>query len=56
MASIVESLFKGRDASSSVSAFTEAVVSDSEDTWCLGKGHTDLDPVPLMLGQHGPHQ
>ena len=55
MASIVGSLSRGHDASSFMLVSTEAVVSHLEDTWCLGKGHTDLDPAPLMLGQHVRH-
>ena len=55
MASMVGSLFRGRDASSPVSAFVEVIVSGFEDTWCLGKGHADSDLALLMLGQHAPH-
>ena len=43
------SLFRGRDASSFVSAFVEVVVPFFKDTWCLGKWHTDLDSTSLML-------
>ena len=52
---MVGSLFRGRDASFPVSAFVEATVLGSEDTWCLGKGRADSDPELLMLGQHASH-
>ena len=47
-----ECLFRGHDASSSMSAFAGAIVSLFEDTWCLGNWHANLDSVPLMLMQH----
>ena len=54
MASMVWCPSRERDASSSVSVSAGAVVSRLGDTWCLGKGHIDLDPTLVMLGQHAP--
>ena len=55
VSSMVGSLFRGRDTSSFVSAFAEAVVPLFKDTWCLGKWHANSDRAPLMLGQHAYH-
>ena len=37
MTGVARSLFRGRDAFSSASAFADAVVSPFEDMWCLGE-------------------
>ena len=44
----------GRDASSFVLVSAGTIILCLGDTWCLGKGHTDSDPAPLMVGQHAP--
>ena len=49
-----ECLISGYDASPSMSAFSEVVVSFLENTWCLGKWHVYSNTTPLMLVQQVP--